>query len=108
MKSGSISNNCARESVIDIRGISVINLTKINFKRNIGRAINIRDGNSVQLEITRSTFFENKMAKSMEDRDGGALSVTGFRQEALVLISCRGHFFTPMLGLTVAHAHSLS
>ena len=87
MKFGSIDNNCARESVIDIRGTSVINLTKIHFRQNIGRAINIRDGNSVQLEITRSTFFENKMAKSMEDRDGGALSVKGFRQEALVFMS---------------------
>ena len=87
MKFGSIDNNCVRESVIDIRGTSVINLTKIHFRQNIGRAINIRDGNSVQLEITRSTFFENKMAKSMEDRDGGALSVKGFRQEALVFMS---------------------
>ena len=87
MKSGSIDNNCVRESVIDIRGTSVINLTKIHFRQNIGRAINICDGNSVQLEITRCTFFENNMAKSMEDRDGGALSVTGFRQEALVFMS---------------------
>ncbi|CAH3186138.1 unnamed protein product [Porites lobata] len=87
MKFGSIDNNCARESVIDIRGTSVINLTKIHFRQNIGRAINIRDGNSVQLEITRSTFFENKMAKSMEGRDGGALSVKGFRREALVFMS---------------------
>ena len=87
MKFGSIDNNCARESVIDIRGTSVINLTKIHFRQNIGRAINIRDGNSVKLEITRSTFLENKMATSMEDRDGGALSVKGFRQEALVFMS---------------------
>ena len=87
MKFGSIDNNCARESVIDIRGTSLINLTKIHFRQNIGRAINIRDGNSVKLEITRSTFLENKMATSEEDRDGGALSVKGFRQKALVFMS---------------------
>ena len=67
MKFGSIDNNCARESVLDIRGTSVMNLTKIHLRQNIGRA------NSVQLEITRGTFFENKMVKSMVDRDGGAL-----------------------------------
>lgn len=106
MKSGSIDNNCARESVIDIRGTSVINLTKVHFMQNIGRAINIRDGNSVQLEITRSTFFENKMATSMEDRDGGALSVKGSDEKPS--FSCRGHFFAAMRGLTVAHAHSLT
>ena len=93
MKFGSIDNNCARESLIDIRGTSVINLTKIHFRQNIGRAINIRDGNSVQLEITRSTFFENKMVKSMEDRNGGALSVTGFTREALIFMS-RTHFLS--------------
>ena len=93
MNFGSIDNNCARERLIDIRGTSVINLTKVHFRQNIGRAINIRDGNSVQLEITRSTFFENKMVKSMDDGDGGALSVTGFTREALIFMS-RTHFLS--------------
>ena len=82
----SFGNNQAGENILDVHGSSnaYIEFKSTNFRGNAGRAINLHDGNSLKLKITKATFNENEIG---ERRNGGALSVSGFTKEAFVSLS---------------------
>ena len=87
MKKGNFKNNQAGESVLDIRGNSNIEFKSVLFSKNKGRAINIVDGNSVEFKLMDGNFVRNNMSKVETAREGGAILVSRFKQEALVFIS---------------------
>lgn len=82
----SFENNEAGESLLDVHGSSnaYIEFKSTQFRKNAGRAINLHDGNSLKLKITRGTFYENEIGKR---KNGGAVSVSGFTGKAFVSLS---------------------
>ena len=82
MEEGKFESNNALESVFDIGGTSVIEFTAIQFRKNTGRAVTIRNGNSVQLKIMNGKFLNNRIGGN-----GGAVFVGGSTQKALVVVS---------------------
>lgn len=82
----SFENNEAGESLLDVHGSSnaYIEFKSTQFRKNAGRAINLHDGNSLKLKITRGTFYENEIGKR---KNGGAVSISEFTQKAFVSLS---------------------
>ena len=87
MDKGKIENNKASESVVDINGTSVVEFSAMQFRQNMGRAVSIRDGDSVKLKITKGNFTDNEIQDFHKPCDGGAVLVSGFTQEAFVFMS---------------------
>ena len=87
IEEGKFENNQAGENVLDISGTSVIELKSVQFRNNNGRAVKIHDGNSAELNLDKGNFVKNKIHDSTKVSDGAAVSVRGFKQEALVFMS---------------------
>ena len=87
IEEGQFENNQAEENVLDISGTSVIELKSVQFRSNSGRAVNIHDGNSVELNLAKGNFVENHIDHWNKIRDGAAIFVHRFKQEALVFMS---------------------
>ena len=87
MDKGKIENNKASESVVDITGTSVVEFSAMQFRQNNGRAVSIRDGDSVKLNITNGNFTDNEIHDFHKPCDGGAVLISRFTQEALVFMS---------------------
>ena len=87
IKEGKFKNNYASESVVDVSGTSVMEFTATQFRKNTGRAVNIRDGKSVTLKIVNGNFVNNQIEDFNKMANGGAVCVSGFTQKALVFMS---------------------
>ncbi|KAL9969672.1 hypothetical protein ACROYT_G021911 [Oculina patagonica] len=79
-------NNKAGESILDIHDSSNANvqLKSTQFTKNTGRAVKLHNGNMLELQIVQGTFVDNEIRQK---RDGGAVSVSGFKQKAFVSLS---------------------
>ncbi|KAL9965740.1 hypothetical protein ACROYT_G029582 [Oculina patagonica] len=86
MNQVTFENNGAGESILDISNSSNVNVVfkSTNFTKNTGRAVNLHNNNMTQLKIVKGTFVENSIGHR---GNGGAVSVSGFTQIAIVSLS---------------------
>ncbi|KAJ7392406.1 hypothetical protein OS493_012068 [Desmophyllum pertusum] len=77
-------NNEAGGSVLDVSGSSSVELKSTQFRTNTGRAVKLRDGDSLELKIAKGNFAENEIEQKGNGSNGGAVYVSGFTQKALV------------------------
>ena len=79
-------HNKAGESILDIRNSSnaYVKFKSTQFTKNAGRAVKLHVGNTLELKIVKGTFVENKIGQR---GNGGAVSVSGFTQKAIVSMS---------------------
>ena len=87
MDKGKFESNQAGARVLDIRGDSTIELNSVLFAKNNGRAINIESGKSMKFFLVNGNFVNNNVVDVEAPGDGGAIFVSGFKQNALVFIS---------------------
>ena len=80
-------DNESGESILDIQNSSHVNveITSTQFKKNVGRAVKLHHGNSLQLKIVNGTFAQNKIRGN--NSNGGAVFVSRFAQKAFVSLS---------------------
>ena len=86
-------NNVAEVNILDVHGFSngYTDFKSTQFLENIGRAVKIHNGDSIDLKIERSIFSGNGIPDSRikpewnyDESNGGAVLVDGFTQDALV------------------------
>lgn len=84
-------DNKSGESILDIQNSSqvYVEFNSTRFKKNVGRAVKLHDGETLELKIINGTFAENKIRGNSSN--GGAVFVSGFTQKALASLS-RSHF----------------
>ena len=86
IEKGEFENNRAEESILVVSGDAFIELKSIWFARNAARTVNIRNGKKLEFKITDANFADN-IAPTSKWVDGGAVSVGGFTQEAVIVMS---------------------
>ena len=72
-----------------------VELKSTRFKKNVGRAVKLYNGDSLELKIINGTFTENKIQGNSSN--GGAVFVSRFTQKAVVSLS-RSHFSSNKAG----------
>ena len=89
--------NESGESILKVQNSSLVyvELKSTRFKKNVGRAVKLYDGDSLELKITNGTFTENKIQGNSSN--GGAVFVSGFTQKAFVSLSW-SHFSSNKAG----------
>ena len=90
-------DNESGESILDVQNSSnmYVEFKSTQFKKNVGRAVKLHDGDSLKLKIMNGTFAENKIRENRSN--GGAAFVSGFKQEAFVSLSW-SHFSSNKAG----------
>ena len=83
--------NESRNNILDVQNSSqaYVDFKSTRFKKNVGRAVKLHDGETLELKIINGTFAENKIGGN--NSNGGAVFVSGFTQKAFVSLS-RSHF----------------
>lgn len=88
-------NNAAEVNILDVHGFSngFIDFKSTQFRKNTGRAVEIHNGNSIDLKIETSIFSGNGIPYSRikpwwdyDESNGGAVLVDGFTQDVLVFM----------------------
>ena len=84
-------DNKSGESILDVQNSShvKVEMKSTQFKKNVGRAVKLHHGNTLELKIMNGTFAGNKLQRKYSN--GGAVFVSGFTQKAFVSLS-RSHF----------------
>ena len=83
--------NESGNNILDVQNSSqaYVDFKSTRFKKNVGRAVKLHDGETLELKIINGTFAENKIGGN--NSNGGAVFVSGFTQKAFVSLS-RSHF----------------
>jgi len=90
-------DNKSGESILDVQNSShvYVKFKSTQFKKNVGRAVKLHDGDSLELKIMNGTFAGNEIRGNSSY--GAAVFVSGFKQTAFVSLS-RSNFSSNKAG----------